>query len=123
MAITVSQVSLYYQDQDAALRFWADRVGFEVIGDMPYGQDRWIEVAPPGGGVRLVLSKASPDWPSLSSDKPNYVLFEADDIVKAFEELKARGVEFTMEPKQEAWGWSAVFTDPEGHLFHLGQKR
>lgn len=124
MAINVSQVSLYVHDQDAAVGFWTGKVGFEVTTDLPYGSDaRWIEVTPPGGGVRLVLFKAGPDWPALSTEQPNYVLFEADDIVKEHERLSARGVRFTQAPTKEDWGWSAVFTDDEGHRFHLGQRR
>lgn len=123
MGIKVAQVTLYVEDQDAAVAFWRDKVGFTVTTDQPYGPGtRWIEVSAPDGGARLVLFKAGPDWPTLSSDQPNYVMFDADDIVKAHEELAGRGVTFTQAPVREEWGWSAVFTDPEGHLFHLSQR-
>ncbi|WP_181449248.1 VOC family protein [Nonomuraea aridisoli] len=49
-------------------------------------------------------------------------LFQADDIVETCRELAARGVEFTEERSRQPWGWSAVFKDDEGHLFHLGQR-
>ncbi|MFI6501732.1 VOC family protein [Nonomuraea typhae] len=122
MTIKVNQVTLYVQDQAAAVDFWTTKVGFEVTTDQPYGPDaRWIEVTPPGGGVRLVLFKAGPDWPALSQDQPNYAMFAAGDIVKAHAELAARGVEFLAPPVEEPWGWSAVFLDNEGHRFHLSQ--
>ena len=119
MTIGVSQVVVHVEDQQRAVDFWAGKMGFEVTTDAPYGEDRWIEVEPPGGGVRLVLSRADPDLPT---DQPHYVLFHADDLVKEHAELVARGVEFTEAPTRQPWGWSAVFKDPEGHLFHLGQR-
>ncbi|WP_188191353.1 VOC family protein [Nonomuraea sp. SYSU D8015] len=122
MALGISQVTIYVEDQQRAVDFWTAKVGFEITKDMPYGEDRWIEVQPPGGGTGLVIHKADPKWPGLAKDLPNYVLFQADDIVKTHEELAARGVEFTQEPQQQPWGWSAVFKDDEGHLFHLGQR-
>ncbi|WP_171074957.1 VOC family protein [Nonomuraea basaltis] len=122
MALGISQVTIYVEDQQRAVDFWAGKMGFKVTRDMPYGEDRWIEVEPPVGGARLVIHKADPKWPELVEGLPNYVLFQADDIVKTHAELVARGVAFTQPPKQEPWGWSAVFKDDEGHLFHLGQR-
>jgi catechol 2,3-dioxygenase-like lactoylglutathione lyase family enzyme len=122
MALSISQVTVYVEDQQQAVDFWTGKMGFKVTTDMPYGEDRWIEVEPPGGGARLVIFKADPNWPVLTKDLPNYVLFQADDILKTHAELVARGVEFTQEPKQEPWGWSAVFKDDAGHLFHLSQR-
>ncbi|WP_219469829.1 VOC family protein [Nonomuraea rhizosphaerae] len=123
MALSISQVSIYVADQQRAVDFWTQKMGFAVTRDMPYGEDRWIEVEPPGGGSRIVLAKAGPGSPELATDgPPSYVLFHDDDIVKTYEELSGRGVEFTMAPKQEHWGWSAVFRDDYGHLFHLSQR-
>ncbi|QFY06499.1 hypothetical protein GBF35_07220 [Nonomuraea phyllanthi] len=122
MSLGISQVTIYVEDQQKAVDFWTDKVGCAVTRDMPYGENRWIEVEPPGGGARLVIHKADPDWPTPPTDMPGHVLFEADDIVTTYEELRARGVEFTRAPEQEPWGWSAVFEDPEGHRFHLGQR-
>jgi catechol 2,3-dioxygenase-like lactoylglutathione lyase family enzyme len=122
MALGISQVTIYVEDQQRAVDFWTGKMGFTVITDLPYGEDRWIEVEPPAGGTRLVIAKADPKWPAMAKDLPNYVLFQADDIVRTHEELAARGVEFTQPPKQEPWGWSAVFKDDEGNLYHLGRR-
>ncbi|MEV0619433.1 VOC family protein [Nonomuraea sp. NPDC050404] len=122
MALSISQVTIYVEDQQRAVDFWTAKVGFEVTSDQPYGESRWIEVAPPGGGVHLVIHQADPKWPALVKDMPNYVLFQADDIVKTHEELVGRGVEFTQAPSHEPWGWTAVFKDDDGNLFHLGQR-
>jgi lactoylglutathione lyase len=48
--------------------------------------------------------------------------FIADDVQKTYEELAARGVEFTQPPKTEPWGTSAIFNDPDGNSFVLGTK-
>ncbi|WP_043627099.1 VOC family protein [Nonomuraea candida] len=122
MTLGISQVTIYVEDQQRALDFWTGKVGFVVARDMPYGEHRWIELQPPGGGTRLVVHQAAPGRPAPAEDLPGYVMFHADDIVKTHEELVARGVEFTQPPSRQPWGWSAVFKDDEGHLFHLGQR-
>ncbi|MEV0996972.1 VOC family protein [Nonomuraea sp. NPDC050202] len=122
MTLGISQVTVYVEDQQRAADFWSRKMGFEIVRDMPYGEHRWIEVEPPAGGTRLVIAKADPKWPALVEGLPNYVMFHADDIVKTHQELAARGVEFTEPPNQQPWGWSAVFKDDDGHLFHLGQR-
>jgi uncharacterized glyoxalase superfamily protein PhnB len=122
VSLSVSKVSIYVDDQDGALDFWTTKVGCTVVTDLPYGEGRWIEVRPPAGGADLVIYKATPEWPDHVKGTLNYVLFDSEDINKAYDELSARGVEFTAPPQQESWGWSAVFKDNEGHLFHLGQR-
>ncbi|MEV5323162.1 hypothetical protein WBK31_17025 [Nonomuraea sp. N2-4H] len=68
---------------------------------MPYGENRWLEVAPPGGGTRPVLMKADPQWPETPSGVPGYVLFEADDIEAEYERLSVAGVHVVQPPTQE----------------------
>ena len=122
MTLSISQVTVYVEDQQKAVDFWTGKMGFKVTTDMPYGEDRWLEVEPPDGGTRLVLHKADASRPAPAGDMPGYVMFHADDIVATHAELAGRGVEFTQEPTRQPWGWSAVFKDDEGHLFHLGQR-
>jgi len=50
------------------------------------------------------------------------VLFDCDDIHKSYEELRAKGVEFAEAPTQQFWGWWAVFKDPDGNTYGLGQR-
>jgi predicted enzyme related to lactoylglutathione lyase len=49
------------------------------------------------------------------------IVFTCDDIQRTYEELRAKGVEFTEAPTQEFWGWWAVFKDPDGNTYGLGQ--
>jgi len=117
VAITGFAVS----DQEAALAFWVDKVGFEKRGDHPYeGGTRWLEVAPPGAATRVVLSLASEFDPLRVSPVP-VMGFEADDVRATYEALTARGVEFTEPPTAQPWGTQAVFRDPDGHLFVVVQ--
>lgn len=124
MITGVRSVGLYVRDQDRAKAFYTDTLGFELLQDTPMGEGpdaaRWIEVAPPERNVILVLF-TPPGSEQLVGTFSN-VLFHCDDIQKTYEELTARGVEFTEQPRQEFWGWWAVFKDPDGNTYGLGQR-
>lgn len=106
-------------DQEEALDFWTNRVGFETRSDHPYGEGtRWLEVAPPGAATRVVLSPASEEDPMRVSPVP-VMGFEAEDIRATHEAMTARGVAFVEPPTTQPWGTQAVFRDPDGHLFVL----
>lgn len=122
MITNVAKIGLDVSDQDAAKTFWCEAVGFECLEDVPYanGTRRWIEVSPPGGGVRLVLSARKEDAPDPAGTLA-HVLFSCDDIERTHHELLGRGVRFTRAPSGEFEGWSAIFADPDGRLFVLGQ--
>jgi lactoylglutathione lyase len=119
----VRSVGIYAGDQDRAKEFWTDKLGFELLQDMPMGEeqgaDRWIEVAPPDKKVTLVLY-TPPDQRDRIGTFSN-ALFTCDDIQKIHEELTARGVTFTEAPTKQFWGWWAVFQDPDGNTYGLGQ--
>lgn len=123
-------VPVYVRDQDVARAFWTDRLGFEVVQDTPMGPDqRWLEVAPAGSAVRLVLYRATPEQPGAGSmleveqrvgTFTGYV-FSTDDIGRERKELGERDVVFTMEPDPQPWGTFAMFTDQDGNGFGLMQ--
>src|SRR5689334_18565781 len=106
------------KDQDQALEFYTKKLGFSVLTDQPDGKMRWIELALPGNGVRLVLMNA-PD--RAGGFAP--VAFYSDDVEATYQELTARGVEFTMPPKKFDWGGtSSIFKDLDGNQFALSSK-
>lgn len=72
--------------------------------------------------MKLNLSLPFPDSPNLVGTL-GWMFFTCDDIQKTYEELTARGVEFTDPPSEQFGGWWAVFKDPDGHLFGMGQRR
>jgi predicted enzyme related to lactoylglutathione lyase len=123
MITTVRSVGIYAGDQDRAKQFFTETLGFELIQDMPMGMEagapRWIEVAPPDRHVILVLY--TPDDQKDRIGTFSNVLFNCDDIQQTYEELRAKGVEFTEAPTQQFWGWWAVFKDPDGNTYGLGQ--
>ncbi len=117
-------VSIYVSDQDRALAFYTDTLGFEKLADAPYGDDmggtgRWIEVGPKGAETGFVLSTAEGTDSGVGGLSD--VVFDSDDIQATYEDLTAKGVEFTQAPSKQAWGWWAQFKDSEGNEFGLGQ--
>jgi predicted enzyme related to lactoylglutathione lyase len=117
----VKFVGIPVKDQDRALAFYRDRLGFKVHTDQPMGPgNRWIELRIPGAETGVVLFT-----PEGHEDRIGTFFngsFECDDVRKSCEELKARGVEFTGEPKAEPWGTYATFKDSEGNSFVLGSR-
>jgi catechol 2,3-dioxygenase-like lactoylglutathione lyase family enzyme len=124
MLSTVRSVGIYAGDQDRSKKFFTETLGFELVQDTPMGDEpgaaRWIEVAPPDGNVVLVLFTPEGDQDRIGSFAN--VLFECDDLQATHKELAARGVEFAEEPRREFWGWWAVFKDPDGNSYGLGQR-
>jgi catechol 2,3-dioxygenase-like lactoylglutathione lyase family enzyme len=108
-------------DQDRALAFYRDVLGFRVVTDQPMdGNQRWIELRIPGTdtGVALFTPQGHEDrigaYQNLS--------FWTDDVHKTFEELRSRGVEFEGEPAKQEWGTYVIFNDPDKNKFVLGTR-
>ena len=118
----IATVAVYVEDQQKALEFWTEKVGFVVHRSKPMGSDAsWIEVAPEGAASRLVLYPKSmmQDW---AERKPS-VVFECDDIQNTYQQMSSRGVTFTQPPEQMPWGPFAIFLDTEGNWFGLREKK
>ncbi|HEX8907144.1 MAG TPA: glyoxalase superfamily protein [Longimicrobiaceae bacterium] len=120
MIKAVKFVSVPVRDQDRALAFYTDRLGFRVVTDQPFGEQRWIELRIPGADTGLVLF-TPPGHEERIGGFMN-MAFVADDVQKTYDELSGRGVEFVQPPKTEHWGTSAIFKDPDGNTFVLGTK-
>ena len=116
----VSVVGISVSDQDAALDFWVNKVGFEARQDLTIDGYRWVEVAPPGATIRVALTKAA-DEDELRPGRLAGFILEPDDIQATYEQLSGRGVEFTEIPTRQPWGMQAQFVDPDGHVFVLVQ--
>lgn len=122
----VRSVGIYVKDPDRAKAFWTEKLGFELLQDMPMGDGpgapRWIEVAPPDKSVILVLFTPPEQTDRIGTF--SIVVFHADDVVKTYEELKAKGVVFKEEPRREFWGgWWSSFEDSDGNTYGLGSAR
>jgi catechol 2,3-dioxygenase-like lactoylglutathione lyase family enzyme len=107
----VSNIIVPADDQERAKEFWSETIGFEVVVDAPYREERWIEVGSPDG-VRLVLSKReewSRDDRAVPDEVPtSNVMFHCDDPQATFEELSARGVQFPQPPIHMPFGWWSI---------------
>jgi predicted enzyme related to lactoylglutathione lyase len=114
-------VSVPVRDQDRALAFYRDKLGFKVKTDQPFNdKQRWIELKIPGAETGFVLF--TPDGQEDRIGTFFNGSLACDDVRKTYEELKARGVEFTGEPKNEHWGTFAIFKDSEGNSFVLASR-
>ncbi len=108
--------SITVADQQRSLEFYTDKLGFKVATDQPMGEDgRWIELSIPGAPTRIVLFAASGGDEELGGF--SNIAFYSDDVKAAFKTLSAKGAEFTQEPQTANWGSSAMFKDPDGHVF------
>ena len=115
-------VSIPVRNQNRALDFYTEKLGFTIITDQPFDEkQRWIELRVPKAETRVVLFTMDGDEARIGSMMP--ASFACDDIDKTYDELSARGVEFTGKPQKQEWGTYAMFTDSEGNQFVLSEDR
>ena len=114
----ISLASIPVRNQDAALKFYTEKLGFKVLTDQPYSEkQRWIELMIPGAESRLALFTPPGHENRIGGFQP--LTFWCDDVVATAKTLKAKGVVFTAEPKTEPWGTMAIFKDIDGNEFVL----
>jgi catechol 2,3-dioxygenase-like lactoylglutathione lyase family enzyme len=132
----VSHVGLWVHDQDEALAFYTEKLGFELRDDvtMPeFGNYRWLTVGPPGQPeVSLILSLPGPPVVDpetaeqvkamIAKGLMGSVILAVDDVRATYEVMRARGVEFTQEPVQQFYGMDAALRDPSGNPIRLGER-
>jgi catechol 2,3-dioxygenase-like lactoylglutathione lyase family enzyme len=112
--------SIPVADQDRALAFYTEKLGFRLLTDQPFNdQQRWLELGIPGADTRVVLFRFEG---SLQPGSMMNVTFWTDDVESTYRELKAKGVEFTAEPTKQPWGTFAILKDLDGNTFVLGTK-
>ncbi len=124
MTIRVKQLIVPVDDQERAKTFWVEQMGFQIVSDETFGDERWIEVSPPGQSLILVLSLRTPN--ETRREAPDHlphsiIHFTCDDVEKTYKELSERGVKFPVQPAKQDWGWWSMFEDQEGTRYALGQ--
>ena len=124
MKIVVTSVLV--DDQDKALRFYTDVLGFEKKQDVSLGEFRWLTVVSPQdpNGTELLLEPdahpaAKPFKEALVEDGIPYTSFGVDDVKADFERLSGRGVRFTQPPTDMGAVTTAVFDDTCGNLIQI----
>ena len=128
--------SIVVDNQDKALKFYTEVLGFVKKTEFPAGDAKWLTVvSPDGGDVEISLE---PNWsPAIQIDgKPAaseyqkilfnaripYTIFGVDDTQKEYERLKSLGVNFTMQPTKMGPVTMAIFDDTCGNLIGIAQK-
>lgn len=124
----IKVTSIYVDDQEKALRFYTDVLGFEKKADFSNGPYRWLTVAPTADPDGVELQLALNDNPAAKSyqqamfqqDQPA-VMFFTDDIKSDYERIKAAGGEFTMPPTDVTASTIARVNDTCGNLIQITQ--
>jgi predicted enzyme related to lactoylglutathione lyase len=136
--IRIANAHLWVHDQDEALAFYTQKLGMEVRSDVTLaemGNFRWLTVGPVGQDDVSIVLMAVPGPPVADSETAEQirtlmakgfagsVFLTTDDCQASYEELKARGVEFSEEPEERPYGIDSGFRDPSGNSFRLTQVR
>jgi catechol 2,3-dioxygenase-like lactoylglutathione lyase family enzyme len=129
VAEALACVTLLVREYDEAIDFFTRAMGFTLAEDsaLPDGT-RWVVVAPGGGkGAQLLLARASTptEERAIGNQTRGRVGFflHTDDFTRAYEGMRARGVEFLESPRSEPYGTVAVFVDLYGNRWDLVERR
>src|SRR5882757_5002414 len=130
-AITISQI--FVLNQDEALDFYVGKLGLEVHTDQDLGFMRWLTVNVPGDPGREILLE-TPGPPRMDEATAEQVrelvtkgatggtlIFTTDNCKQTYDELLARGVEFTEEPTEHPYGSDCALRDPFGNAIRITQ--
>jgi len=124
--VRINLASVLVDDQDKALRFYTEILGFVKKTEVPLGEARWLTVVSPDDpdGVELVLEPdghpaAKPFKRALVEDGIPYTSFQVDDVKPEYERLRALGVRFTQEPVEMPTVTTAVLDDTFGNLIQI----
>ncbi len=133
MKMRLTHVTVVVRDQDEALKFYVEKLGFEKRSDDSTSMPglRWLTVSPPGQkDIEIVLNKPDPRMMGKQHEEmmkklmdsigknPTWVLW-TDDCKGAYEMLSKRGVKFPFPPQKQPFGISAVFVDLYGNPYNL----
>ncbi|GAA2086322.1 VOC family protein [Pseudolysinimonas kribbensis] len=133
MSIAVQYINITVHDVDAALPFYRDGLGLEVLNDVPAGEHRWLTLgSPEQPDVALVLSdphagrsKADGDLVGELLAKGTLlgpIIFRTDDLDSTFEKVRQTGAEVMQEPSDQPWGpRDCAFRDPSGNHVRISQ--
>jgi catechol 2,3-dioxygenase-like lactoylglutathione lyase family enzyme len=132
----MSHATIFVTNQNDALSFYRDKLGFEVRTDAMVGEDfRWLTVGAkdqPGFEIVLMEPKAGMLMDDATASQLRLILekgvlgagvFNTDDCRATYEELKSKGVEFLSEPAERFYGTEAIFKDNSGNWFSLTQPK
>lgn len=122
----LTHITLIVADQDKALDFYINKFGFRLHTDVFFDEFRWLTVCPRDNEqfeIALVPARSTEEEMVIGKQAGNYPLFSlsTDDCKKMYQELEARGVEFTQKPTEKPWGIDALCKDLYGNSIHINQ--
>jgi len=136
MITRLSHATIYVLDQDEALKFYRDKLGFEVRTDATMDNGfRWLTVGPKTQSDLNIILMAVKESPMFAADKVALFrkllesgalgagVLDVDDCKKTYEELKAKGVEFMAPPADRFYGIEALFKDNSGNWFSMTERK
>ena len=136
--IRIANAQVWVHDQEEALAFYTEKLGMEVRADVTLpelGNFRWLTVGPAGQEDVSIVLMPIPGPPVMDPETADQVrtlmakgfagtiFLTTDDVRAAYQELSARGVEFTDQPEERPYGIDSGFRDPSGNSFRLTQVR
>jgi catechol 2,3-dioxygenase-like lactoylglutathione lyase family enzyme len=129
MSRAIAHVAIVVRDYDEAIAYYTNALGFDLVEDTPLGAGkRWVLVRPPGSdGTCLLLARAaSPEQESRIGNQTGgrvFLFLHTDDFWRDYNAMKARGVQFIQEPREEAYGNVVVFVDLYGNKWDLVERK
>lgn len=129
MTQRLASIALLVRDYDEAIAYYTQKLGFDLLEDTDLGGGkRWVLVRPPGGnGASLLLARATNAEQARHVGNQSggrvFLFLHTDDFAGDYARLKAAGVKFEEEPRQESYGKVAVFADLYGNRWDLVGKK
>ena len=126
MRQSILHIALVVRDYDEAIQFFCQKLNFTLVEDtyQPEQDKRWVVVSPPGStGTNLLLARAStPEQEEFIGRQTGgrvFLFLRTDDFWRDFNDMRAAGIHFVRQPKDEPYGTVAVFEDLYGNLWDL----
>lgn len=128
MIQSIVHIALVVRDYDEAIDFYTKKLHFTLIEDtyQPEQDKRWVVISPPGSvGTTILLARASqPEQEAIIGNQSGgrvFLFLNTDDFWRDYNDMRAKGIEFVREPKEQSYGMVAVFKDLYGNQWDLLQ--
>jgi predicted enzyme related to lactoylglutathione lyase len=123
----ISLLNVLVKNQDSAIEFYTQKLGFVVAEDVPFGPKRWVTIKlpdNPGLSIALNLADSDGDLALVGKQAGSQPLFsiEIDDCLAEYRRMKEAGVKFHGEPQVEPYGTGVTFEDPYGNKIYMNQE-
>lgn len=123
----ISLVTLLVKDYDATIQFYTEKLGFEVVEDAAFGEDRWITLSFPKNhdiAIGLHLARNAEDQALIGKQSGSFPFFgfQTLDCREDYNRMKDLGVKFIGEPQEAPWGTGVLLEDLYGNKIYINQE-